>query len=189
VKARELAAAGAVVDGSQDLAVVRDSSVTRLVRKLADAAVQGSAALRRFRGGEAPGDSTRYLLREALSPPWECTIAERLGAEEAYCGQSLRTGGAERSLMFERLVWQVQQVVGGDWHRVEPDTTAPGYTRPSGQDRQQVVFVSGRGKANDLVSPLIELELSGSEMAASPVQLPPQYLLSITVRSAAATSR
>ncbi|MGH7512925.1 MAG: hypothetical protein ACREOQ_08385, partial [Gemmatimonadales bacterium] len=109
VKARKLASGRAVVDGSQDLAVVRDSSLTRLVGKLAAAAIQGSAALRRYRGGHPPGDSTGYLLREALDPPWECTARERLGAEEAFCGQDIRTDGAERTLLFERMVHQVEQ--------------------------------------------------------------------------------
>ena len=188
VKARKLAAAGAVVDGSQVLAVVRDSSVTRLVGKLAAAAVQGSAALRRFRGGHAPDDSTAYLLREALPPPWECTISERLGGEEAYCGQNIRSDAAGRSLMFDRLVYQVKRGLGEGWHQVQPDTTASGYTRPWGKDDQRVVFVSGGGAAYDLVTPQIELALSGGEMF-SPAQLPARYLLSITVRSAAARSR
>jgi len=185
VKARKLAGAGSVVDGSQDLSVVRDSSVSRLVARLAAAAVHGSDSLRRLRGGRAPDDSTTYLLREALSPPWECTINERQGAEVAYCGQRIRTDGAGRSLMFERLVFQVKQGLGEGWREVQPDTTAPGYTRPPGADGRLAVFVSGGGAAYDRASPQVDLELSGSE-EFSPMQLPPQYLLSMTVRSAVA---
>jgi hypothetical protein len=77
------AAGGAVVEGSQELAVVRDSSVSRLVRALAEAAVKGPASLRVFRAGPSPRDETAYLLRQSLDPPWECTARERLKAEEA----------------------------------------------------------------------------------------------------------
>ena len=47
------------------------------------------------------------------------------------------------------------------------------------------MFVSGGGAAYDRASSQVDLELSGSE-EFSPMQLPPQYLLSMTVRSAVA---
>ncbi|MGH7515623.1 MAG: hypothetical protein ACREOQ_22190, partial [Gemmatimonadales bacterium] len=81
------------------------------------------------------------------------------------------------------MVHQVEQGLGGGWHRVSPDTTAPGYPLSSDQHGLLVVFVSGSGEAYDLRSPQVELLLSGSEQF-SPAQLPPRYQLAITVRSA-----
>ncbi|HEU5041035.1 MAG TPA: hypothetical protein VFT84_09460 [Gemmatimonadales bacterium] len=179
------AAGGGVVGGSKELDVVRDSSVSRLVRVLADAAVAGAEALRAFRAGSSPGDSTAFLLRQSLDPPWECTTRERLKAEEATCLEDLRTGPAAREAAFRSLIRGVEQGLPGPaWRRAALEPSEPGAPGRSTEGDQVVVFMHG-GVPNDGDSPRVTITLSQGEMA-SVSQLPPRFMLSLTVRSAAA---
>jgi hypothetical protein len=185
LRGRQLGAAGgAVVDGSRELAVVRNSSVSRLVRVLAEAAVRGDTALRRFRAGRPPGDDTGYLLRQSLPPPWQCFADERLKAEEAACVESIRMGPEARQKALESLIRGVEQgLAGTPWRRVVLDPDDRGLPWPLNVEHLVAVYVHS-GEAYDLECPQVEISLSLSEMFPT-AQLPPRYQLALTVRSAA----
>jgi hypothetical protein len=118
MRSRAIVSKRSVVDSSAVLAVVRDSSTERLVRKLAAATAEGSMALRRFRGALAP--TGEYLLREALSPPWECVIGEVDGLETARCTRVERMAGFPSD--FAYLVQTVENALEGTrWRRVNHD--------------------------------------------------------------------
>jgi hypothetical protein len=147
--------------------------------------VQGRKALRKFRGGKAPGEHAGFLLRESLPPPWECTSDERLSAEEAYCGQDVRLDSGGRKALFDALVAGVARGLPAPWHRVELDPDDPALSRPLGEDYQLVVFRDGtEGEPYELKTPQVEVALSLAELFPTG-QMPPRYQLSVTVRSAA----
>ncbi len=132
-RARAIVAEWEVIDSNAVLAVVRDSSPVRLVRKLADATARGQEALRQFRGDSAPYPRGTYLLREALPVPWQCLIAQARQAETALC---FHDGRKEQfaQFTFERLATSVRGALKGTpWRPIKgrPDSI---FAQPSGRE-------------------------------------------------------
>jgi hypothetical protein len=190
-RSREIVSARSVVDSSAVLAVVRDSSVERLVGRLAAAAMKGAGALRAFRGERAPASQPPYLLREALPPPWECVIGEVDGAETARCSSTTRGNGA--ALVFAEVVREVQSaLLGSKWRQA---ATKSGQATGGGDERgerivtrgertilKNVTFAPKGSSSGDHRAARIEVVLD-QDASSFTAQLEPESMMTLTVRA------
>jgi hypothetical protein len=177
VRAKALASARAVVDSSAVLAVVRDSSVQRLVRRLADAAAKGEPTLRAFRSELAPGESDRWLLRESLAPPWQCTSGEVGGTETARCEQVVRTGRPVAWAVYEAMVTAVGEALNGlPWTQAQQEPVS------GAVELGAAVFVSGDGDPKASKAARIRVSLAQAPGSMT-MQMPPQSIIAIVVRA------
>jgi hypothetical protein len=184
VRARELAAIGAVVGRDEELAVVRDTSLGTLVRHLAALAEQGSAALRTLRSDRAPGAGSTYLLREALSPPWKCSIRTVSGVEQAECRYTLVTGAKEADALVSQLREGVRAAVESDgWLEATAEAQSAATAGDPGRDLLQHVFFTRGGKDPSNLS-IARVDVFRRDTAPnSPIQSPPSVTLGFAVRA------
>lgn len=183
VRARELAAVGAVVGGTKELAVVRDTSLGKLVRHLATLAEQGSAKLRTLRSDRAPGGRVTYLLREALPPPWQCSIATVDGVEEAGCNYTVFTDSSEADTLIAQLRERVRIALAIDgWSQVPSaaEVSEPGVT---GIRVRRMFFTHGGKPVEPSVARVDVFRRETPPI--SPMQSPPSVTLGFTVRAKA----
>jgi hypothetical protein len=177
VRAKALASTRAVVDSSAVLAVVRDSSVQRLVRRLADAATNGEQTLRAFRSGLAPGETDQWLLRESLTPPWQCRIGKDGGTETARCEQTVRTGATVAWAIYEAIAAAVGEALDGmSW------APAPRVASAGGPDLGVTSFMASGGISDAAKAARISVSLTEAPQSMT-VQMPPQSIFSIVVRA------
>ena len=182
VKARELAAIGSVVGENKELEIVRDTSVARIVLRLASAATKGEAELRKLRGPRLSRGGNDYLLREALSPPWQCSIATSRRFEEAECSYQLRTRRESADTLMAELVQQIRTAVKGTaWveARSEINQDAPGELR---KNFRRVFFTIGGAVPDDPEVIRVDVFL-GDSLSDATSQLPAGYVIGFGVRA------
>jgi hypothetical protein len=171
-RSREFVSARTIVDSSAVLAVVRDSSVERLVRRLAAATAKGRAELRKLRGARAPSGKPPYLLREALPAPWECVIGEVDGAETARCDRTIRGGFSylEQTDLEQAVKAALRET---RWRQIAPER---------GQGTYKIVFAeTGSDPANPR-SARIEIFID-QDSASGTVQMLPEERMSLYFRT------
>ena len=183
VRARELAAVGAVVGGSMELAVVRDTSLGTLVRHLAALAEQGSTALRALRSDLAPGAASTYLLREALPPPWQCSIATVNGVEQAECRYTTLTGATEAKALVSQLRERVRVALESDgWGEANAAAQAAATAGDPGRGFQHVFFTRGGKDPGNPSIARVDV-FRGDVAPQSAIQSPPSVTLGFAVRA------
>jgi len=139
--------------------------------------------MRKLRGPQLLAGKGTYVLREALTAPWQCSIETSQQFEEAECSYQLRLQPDELNALSQELIAKVAEALTSTgWQEAQSTIEAGDAPKAPRKNLRRVFFTRGGADPDNPEVARVDVFL-GDSLLNSTAQLPPGYVVGFSVRA------